>query len=74
MSRAEYMRIYSKYFPPDIRARYKTDGFIAEDGYAYIKSVKFMYILKQAVIISYSHLIYHTEPHGYYPVPFTTGF
>ena len=36
MSRADYMRINSKYFPPDIRARYHIDGLIAADGYVYI--------------------------------------
>ena len=37
MSRADYMRIHSKYFPPDIRDRYEIEGLIAADGYVYIK-------------------------------------
>ena len=32
-----------------------------------------MYGLKQAAIIAFNRLIFHMEPHGYYPVPFTTG-
>ena len=71
MSRAEYMRIHSEYFPPDIRASYHIDGLIAADGYVYIKIVKGMYVIKQAAIISYNKIIYQMDTHGYYPVPFT---
>ena len=73
MPRAEYMRTHSKYSPPDIRALYQIDGFIAEYGYVYIKITKVMYGLQKAAIISYNQLISHMGPHGYYPVPFTTG-
>ena len=52
MSRAEYMRINSKYFPSDIRARYQIDGLIEADGYVYIKTFKGMYGLKQAATIA----------------------
>ena len=72
MSSSEYMRIHSKYFPPDIRARYHIDGTIAVDGYIYIKMVKDMYGLKQEARISYNQIISHIDTHGYYPVPFTT--
>ena len=67
------MRIHSRYLPPDIRARYQTDGLIAADGYVYIKVVKGMYGPKQAAIISYNQLISNMEPQGYYAVLFTTG-
>ena len=67
------MRIQSKYLPTDIRDQYQIDGLVAEDGYAYIKIIKGMSGLKQAVIIVYNQLISHLEPHSYYPVPFTTG-
>ena len=73
ISRAEYMRIYSQYSPPDIRDRYKIEGLIAADGYVYIKIIKGIYGLNQAAIIAYNQLILHMEPHGCYPVPFTTG-
>ena len=72
MSRADYMRIHSKYLPPNIRALYHIDELIGEDGYVYIKIIKVIYGLKQAAIIAYNQLISHMEPHGYYPVPFTT--
>ena len=69
---AEYMRIHSKYFRPDIRNQYTIEGLIAADGYVYIKISKGMYGLKQAEIIAYNQLILHMEPHIYYPLPFTT--
>ena len=59
ISRAEYMRIHSKYFPPDIRDQYEIEGLIAADGYVYIKIIKGMYGLKQAAIIAYNQLILH---------------
>ena len=40
MSRAEYMRIQSNYFPPDIIDRYDIEGLIPADGYVYIKIKK----------------------------------
>ena len=43
MSRAEYMRIHSKYFPPDIRDQCQIDGIIAADGYVYKKIIKGTY-------------------------------
>ena len=73
MSRAEYMRIHSKYFPPDIRDKYEIEVLIAADGYVYIKIIKGMYGLNQAAIIVYNHIISHMDTHGYYEVPFTTG-
>ena len=73
MSRAEFMRMNSKYFPPEIRDQYKIEGLITANGYVYIKIIKGMYGIKQATIIAYNQLIYHMKPHGYYPVPFKTG-
>ena len=73
MSRAEYKIIHSKYFSTDIIDQYQIDGLIAAYGYVYIKIIKGMYGLKQTAIIAYHHLIFHTEPHRFYPVPFTTG-
>ena len=72
MSRAEYMRIHTKCFPEDIRDQYYIDVLIAEDGYVYSKTIKGIYGLKQAAIIAYNRIIYHMEPHGYYPGPLTT--
>ena len=66
------MRIHSKYFPPDSIYLYKIEGLIAADKYVYMKIIKGMYGLKQASIIAYNQLIYHMEPHSYYPVTLTT--
>ena len=73
MTRAEYTRISSKYFLPEIIARYHIDGIIAADGYVYIKIIKVMHGLKQAAIIAYNQLISHMDPNGYYSEPITTG-
>ena len=72
MPRADYIRIHSKYFPLGIRECYHIDVLVAADGCVYIKIIKGMYGIKQAAIIAYNQLISHMDPHGYYPVPFTT--
>ena len=72
ISRSDYMRIHSKYFPSDIRDRYYIEGLISADGYVYIKITRVIYGLNQAAIIDYNQLISYMEPHGYYPLPFTT--
>ena len=71
MSRPDYMRIHSEYFPPDIIELYQIHGLIAEDGYVHIKKIRGMYGLKQAAIIFYNQLVSHMYPHGYYPASFT---
>ena len=73
MSGGKYFEYILVYFDLDIGALYHIDRPIVEDGYVYIKITKGVYGLKQATIIAYNQLISHMEPHGYYPVPFTTG-
>ena len=73
MARSEYMRIHSKYFPPEIKALYMIDSLIEYDGYVYVEINKVVYGLKQAAVISYQQLVKHLYSHGYYPIPFTTG-
>ena len=63
MSREEYMRKYSKYFPPDIRDLYQIEGLIVAGGYLYIRIIKVMYRLKQAFMIAYNQIVYHMDPH-----------
>ena len=46
MSRAEYIKIHSKYLPPDIIALYQIDGLIYEYGYVCSKIIKGMHGLK----------------------------
>ena len=73
MARFEYMRIHSKYIPPEIRALYMIDSLIDSDGCVYVEINKCMYGLKQAAAIAYQQLFKHIDGHGYYPIPFTTG-
>ena len=65
MSRAEYMRIRTKYFPPDNISLYHIDGLIEEDGYVYNNITKGMYVLKQAYIVVFKQLIAYMDPHVY---------
>ena len=67
------MIIHPKYFLPYIRKLYQIDRLISEYRCASIKIIKGMYGIIQTTIIAYNQLICHMEPHGYYPVPFTTG-
>ena len=57
MARYEYMRIHSKYFPPEIKALYMIDSLIDSDGYVYVEINKCMYGLKQAYVIAYKQLV-----------------
>ena len=43
MSRAENMRIHSKYFPTYKKSLYQIDGLIEADGNVYTKTIKGMY-------------------------------
>ena len=52
MARSEYMRIHSKYFPPETRALYIIDSLIDYDGYVYVEFNKGMYGLKQAAVVA----------------------
>ena len=40
MPTPEYMRIHSKYFPPEMRELYNIEQRIAKDGYVYVKIKK----------------------------------
>ena len=73
MARFEYMRIHSKFFPPEIRALYMIYSIIDSDGYVYVETKKGMYGLKQAAVIADQQLVKHLDGHSYYPIPFTTG-
>ena len=73
MPTPEYMRIHSKYFPPEMKESYNIEQRIAKDGYVYVKIKKGMYGLKQAAILAYQQLVKRLAPHGYYPVPNTAG-
>ena len=73
MEEPEFMRIHAKYFPTEMREEYDIENLTANDGYVYVKIKKGMYGLKQAAILAYTQLIGKLEPHGYFPVPGTSG-
>jgi hypothetical protein len=73
MKEPEYMRIHSRFFPPDVRKQYNIDSLIASDNYVYIRIKKGMYGLIQAATLAYKNLKKNLEPHGYYPCPNTEG-
>ena len=73
MERPEYIRVHSKYFPPEISKLYNIDHVIVNDGYVYIEINKIMYGPKQALIIAHLKLVKHVDGYGNYPTPFTTG-
>jgi hypothetical protein len=73
MKDPEYMRIHYKYFSPAMRQQYNLESIVHTDGYVYIKIKKGMYGLKQAALLAYQHLVKQLAPHGYHPIPNTTG-
>jgi hypothetical protein len=64
MKKPECMRIKCKYFPADLRQKYRLDEFVTPDEYIYIRITKGMYGLKQAAILAYQHLVTQLAPHG----------
>ena len=73
MARPEFMRVPFKYFSQEIIATYNIRALVEDDGYVYVQINKDMYGLKQAAIIAYIQLVKHLKPHGYSPMPYTTG-
>ena len=67
------MQIKYKYFPDDIKRRYKINEIVDKDGFVYVKIKKGMYGLKQAAILAYEQLVHHLAPFGYFPIPNSTG-
>lgn len=63
----QYMKIHSKFFPHPI------DTLTEADCYVYAEIRKGMYGLKEAAILAHNQLKQFLAPHGYYPVPYTTG-
>ena len=63
---AEYLRIHSKYFLPDIRTKYNIDNLISTDGYVYCKIKRDMYGLKQAARLTRDQLINNLAPFDYF--------
>ena len=73
MPRPEFMKVPYKYFPQDIRSKYKLQNLVYND-YIYIKIKKGMYGLKQAAVLAYENLIKNLAPFGYRPIPNTDSY
>ena len=69
----EYMKVHIKYFPEDIRKRYKLHEKVTASGHIYIRIKKGMYGLKQAAILAYDNLKKNLATHGYRPIVGTAG-
>ena len=69
----EYMKVHIKYFPEDIRQRYKLHEKVTASGHIYIRIKKGMYGLKQAAILAYANLKKNLATHGYRPIVGTAG-
>jgi len=73
MKSTEYMKVSITTSPQDIINKYHLTSLLQSDGYIYLKIKQGMCGLKQAVILLYDNLVKLMEPHGYEPVPFTSG-
>jgi hypothetical protein len=62
----EYMRIHISTIPDSIIAQYKLLGLV-HNGYVLVDTMKGMYGLTQAGILTYDKLIAHLAKHGYAP-------
>ena len=67
------MKIPFSSIPTDIEIMYNIYDKVTHNNYVYIKIIKVMYGLKQAEVLAYSNLVKQLQPHGYEPLPFTTG-
>ena len=69
----EYMKIKLKIIPQEIIDQYQLQD-LEENGWVYMKIVKGMPCLKQAVRLSNERLVHHLAPYGYAPVQHTPSF
>ena len=68
----EFVKIHKHYITHNIMEKYNLHEKIDND-YIYVRTKKGMCGLKQAAILAYNHLVKNLEPHGYFPIPHTTG-
>ena len=73
MMKPEYMKVPIKYFPIDIKLKYKLEEKV-HGNYVYIKIKKGMYGLKQAAVLAYDNLVKNLVQYGYEPIPQTDSF
>ena len=67
------MKFHIANLPQEIINNYKLLNIVDNQGFVYVKIVKGMYGLKQALIISHKSLIHHLAPFRYHPDCHTPG-
>ena len=67
----QYMRVHPSKIPKEIWDEY--DINIAPDGFVYLDIRKGMYGLKESGVLAFNKLVKALAPHGYEPIPNTTG-
>ena len=65
-----YMKIPSRYIPPDIYHKYNLHTKI-QNNYVYCKIKKRMYGLKKVALLAYNFQQNNLAPFGYKPIPHT---
>ena len=65
------MRIHPSKTPKEIKNEY--EYFISADGLVYLDICKGMYGLKEVGVLTYNQLVKSLAPHGYEPMPHSTG-
>ena len=67
------MKFHISTIPQEIIYEYNLLDIVKNHGFVYVKIVKGMYGLKQAVIIAQKALIHHLAPFRYHPARHTPG-
>ena len=67
------MKIQISVIPQEIINKYSLLAIVDNKVFVYIKIVKGMYGLKQAIIITHQEIIKHLAPYGYHLVKYTPG-
>ena len=67
----QYMRIHPSKNPQEIKNEY--EYAISADGIVYLEIFKGVYSLKEAGSLAFNQLVKSLAPHGYRPLPHSTG-
>ena len=70
---SEYMKFHIATIPQEIIDKYNLLNIVDNQGFVYVKIVKGMYGINQAVIIAHRSLIHHLAPFRYHPDRHTPG-
>ena len=73
MSNFQYMGIHFKEIPHEVIAEYSLLSIADSSGYIHVDTIKWMYVIKEAGIISYKRLVSNLQPQVYAPAEITPG-